>query len=359
MPAALAALAVLRLGLTLELGPEFDSNANRAEVLNLQQGGPTPVASFLVAGAADGSLLLAGEKNLLRLRLHAGGKLFFAEAATPQDVAVVHGSVDDALHLGRVTLGIAGEYYDAWQWIDCKDSSDSSCHRDFRSLEARPSLAVRAGPFALTAGAGGRLFTWKPDEAFSFAAPHVFGAIALRWTSGSDGENEWTLSTSGRMEWRYYVGPALVAADDPGSALEPRRFDRDLFWTVGLNFAGDLLGGAFYSLDDDRSNSFGQSFLRHIVGFSLGFELPGQVVATLRAQLVFANYPQGQVVLTGEGAPRSIEDENRNAVLVDLARSVGRFTFFLRYSLFQNGVSNALVSYERHLVYLGATLRAW
>jgi len=371
---ALAALAVIRFGLQLEIGAQYDTNANRAETFNQPPPvapGDTPpaapVASFALAGGADAALAAVGERNAFKLRLQAGGKYFFAGGAAPQDVAVVHATLDDALKLGggRFLLGLAADYYDAYQWNDCpnvvaggQSIADTSCHRDFRTVGARPSLSVGIGPARAALGFGARLFQWKPDSAYSFAAPHLFAGVEARFSTGDEGENEWLLSATGRLEWRAYDAAATLPPGAPGPA--PTRADTDLLATASIAYSGDFLGAASYALDWDGSNSFGESFLRHIVAFSVGMELPGQLLATVRAQLVFAKYPEGYLLLvTGNGAAQTIDDENRNALVFDLARAIGRVTLFARYSLFQNGVTNALVSYERQLMYVGARVRAW
>jgi hypothetical protein len=55
----------------------------------------------------------------------------------------------------------------------------------------------------------------------------------------------------------------------------------------------------------------------------------------------------------------SIEDENRNAVIVDLERPIGKsgVAVSVRYSLFTNELSSAPVSFMRHVAYVGVSYR--
>ena len=146
MRAALVAFAVLRFGLRLELGPEFDSNANRAETSNAFPEIPkgdslpaAPIASFLVRGTSAANLGWTAGRNTLRIGATVAGKIFFAGGATPQDQAVVQFALDDTIRTGDALLGLGGDYHDATQWVDClaiisggAPRADPSCHRDFR-----------------------------------------------------------------------------------------------------------------------------------------------------------------------------------------------------------------------------------
>src|SRR5207302_875265 len=118
--------AVLRLGLRLELSPEYDSNVDRVEegpplVVSAADGSrqqvtvdvPPPVGSFLLRTTARGTLSLTSGRNALRLSLDLGGKWFFSSAARQQDQVVLRTALDVHRRFGEhTTLGLTGDYWD-------------------------------------------------------------------------------------------------------------------------------------------------------------------------------------------------------------------------------------------------------
>jgi hypothetical protein len=379
--AALVALSVLRFGLHLELGPEFDSNANRAEVFltppTVPPGDsppPIPIESFLLRTTVAGTMLWSKGPNTLRLGLNGGGKVFFADAAQPQNVVVGQASLDDAVRAGNhLLLAVGGDYYDAWQWIACPDLvsggvmvADTTCHRDFRAGSGRATLTVLAGPFDFSVGGGARDFQWKPDDGLSFEGYFGFASANAHFhTGGPETEADWDLSTSGRIERRDYHGPQLVANDDPGSPLEARRRDTDVIGNATVAYVGtlpkiglQLLASAGYSIDYDHSTSFGESFLRHILLVKLAVPLPWKLTLAGKMQLIWTSYPQPVVLTSGMTPLQSIEDENRDAFVFDLERPIaGGLSISARYSLFINGTSSDVLSYQRQVAYLGLAYR--
>jgi hypothetical protein len=177
----------------------------------------------------------------------------------------------------------------------------------------------------------------------------------LRQAGAEEGdEREWDFTISGRFEWRHYHGPELYSSDDPGSPLSPRRVDSDVLGTAQLSYVGPLLAQAAYTIDYDRSNSFGQTYLRHIVTLKLVCDLGWRIVAAAKVQLVVIGYKDPVALTSGMIVPLTIEDENRDAIVLDLERPLGRgFAVSARYSRFTNGVSTSVLAYDRQVVYLG------
>ncbi len=362
-------LALFRFALRIDLGPEFDSNANRAELYRTpppvtpgDSPPPQPAASFLVRSLLGTNLIAAHGPHLLRLGLQGGGKFFLTSAAAPQDTAVGQAQVAWRIRLAApVLLLFAGDYYDALQWNRCPDLiaggqpfGDRSCHRDFRSLGGHATTELLHEPYSLSLSGGARLFHWKPDDALSFSS--LFGQATIS-AHLRCGEHEWDLATSGRIDRRDYHGLALVSPSDLEGTTR-RRLDSDAQWNLSLAYVGPVLIEGSYAVDFNRSTSYGQTFLRHVVGAKLAVELPWQLSAAAKLQLVFMSYSEPSALTSGKVAPLTIEDENRNALLVDLSRPIGRgFSLGARYALYRSGVSDAVLSYDRQVVFLGLTYR--
>jgi hypothetical protein len=366
-------LAALKLSLQLELGPEYDSNANRAEVIRNAPTGDTPTGSFLLRTTIRGGLTWRAGPNLLRVGALVGGKVFFSPAVQDQNVIVGQINVEDRVQLHRaVDLGVSGSYYDAKQLPVITDCMVRSCdrHRDFRSGSAVLRLGFRDGPGALALWGGYRGFEWKPDPAFDFQAGQAGASSLLKLHVGPpDGEHEIDLAATYHFERRQYPGPQEVNGCMPGEPLRDTCItfgtDRRGDWfhdaMVELTYVTKVLASVGYGVQLNQSNSFGQSLLRHIITVKLAFRLPWEIYVTLKGQLLLNRYLD-PILLDRQVNSQtfiSIEDENRNAVVIDLERPFSRIGLALnaRYSLYTNELSDSPVSFLRQVVYLGLTYR--
>jgi hypothetical protein len=366
----LVALAVVRFGLTLSLGPEYDSNANRAEVVARAETPDTPVGSFLIRATADGQLVWRKGINILRVVGGLGGKIFFNPAVFDQDVGVLQLGAEDRVRAARfLHLAVAADYYDAWQ-LDIAPYR----HRDFRSGSAlgRVYFVDRLGEVMLAGGYRG--FQYKPDPYFDFQAAEASVRAVTRLHFGANQDHELDLASSYHLERRYFPGViqsldeslcppghpildmCLVAAGDG-----TRRAD---WWHEGgieLTYVGPLLVALGWAAQLDLSNSFGQSLLRQLLTLKLAYRFPWNLYATVKAQLLVTRYLDpvllDRVIQTATFV--TIEDENRNAIIVDVERPIGATGLAVdaRYSLYTNEISPSPVSFLRHLVYLGLTYR--
>ena len=105
---------------------------------------------------------------------------------------------------------------------------------------------------------------------------------------------------------------------------ETRR-DDFLMSHLDLLRVGRVLLGAGYAFHDNRSNSYGETVLRHIATARFAAPLPGGFTLAARGEVLLAFYSQpmivGQRVAAGNtfSSVESIDDENRSSVRVDLS----------------------------------------
>jgi hypothetical protein len=364
-------LAVLKLTLRLELGPEYDSNANRAEVV---QGGTVveqPTGSFLLRSTARGGLAWRKGRNLLRASGLVGGKLFFNPEVQDQNMIIGQVSVEDRLRPRPwLELGIAGDYYDVEQQslTHCTVSCDR--HRDFRSGSASARLGFFDGPGELSFTGGYRGFVWKPNGAFDFHAGQGTVLALLRLHAGpSEREHEIDLSAGYHLERRIYAGPIEINVCPPNMPLTElclvnggaTRADWFHEGTTELTWIRSLLLSVAYAVQLNRSNSFGWSWVRHVLTAKLATRLPWQLYLTIKAQLVVSHYLDPQLLdrNVNNQTPILFEDENRNAFLVDLERPIGRSGVAVeaRFSVYTNELGSPPASFLRYVAYLGITYR--
>jgi hypothetical protein len=375
-----AALAVVRFGLTLSLGPEYDSNANRAEsVADAQSSPDTPTGSFLLRTQGTLRMSARTESNVLRLYATAAGKIFFNPAVFDQDTFVLSLGGEDRARVTRfLHLGIAADYYDAWQLPVSPYRA-----RDFRSgsTVGRIYFVDALGEVALSGGYRG--FQYKPDPYFDFQAGQVSAYAVARRVFGANQDHELDIAANYHMERRWYGGVVELFADpppDPAGPMPPPPCaygqpiaqrcliagtdQRRDWWHEGgieLTYVGRILVGVGYGAQLNLSNSFGQSLLRHIVTLKVSYRFPWSLYATLKAQLYTSVYLD-PVLLDQRVSTLTfvtIEDENRNNVIIDLERPIGDTGLAVnaRYSIFTNEISPSPVSFLRQVVYLGLTYR--
>jgi hypothetical protein len=102
-------------------------------------------------------------------------------------------------------------------------------------------------------------------------------------------------------------------------------------------------------VEKDGSTSAEGSYLYQAVTLSLTMPVAAKIVAALRGQLLF--FSSGTLPTS-----LAVEDENRDAVLADLSRELGRgFTLHARYAVYRNATATTSATYLRQLVWLGAT----
>jgi hypothetical protein len=359
-----------RSTLRAEVGLEYDSNAHRTEIIAGADNPPivaSPLERLVLAGTLSDQV---AEGQLLTLGATAAGKLYDARAATDEDVAIAQSSIAWAKTLGpRATLTLLGAYYEAFQ-APAKNLVDASERRDFRSLASTVQLGwVPAERFDLSLIAGYRNFLFKPDRDDDFNAPTA--AAELRWTRQIS-DADWEVSAGSAFEHRTFGGPALFACPlvmtgggDGGlfaCASSDTRHDDFLMSHLDLLRVGAVLSGVGYALLYNRSNSYGETVIRHIATARFAGLLPGGFTLAARGELLFAFYSQpvpiGTVAVGNSfSSVESIDNENRSSVRIDLSHDLGdRLRLVARYTFYVNEIANASpISYQRQTLLLSVT----
>ncbi|MDB4966223.1 MAG: hypothetical protein JWN44_1912 [Myxococcales bacterium] len=372
---ALAALAAVRFGLTLSLGAEYDTNANRAEVVAGAESPDHALDSFVIRSTIYADFAWRSGNNVLSLAGNIGGKLYTDLNVFDQNVLAGQIALQDRVRVTRfLHIAALGDYYDASQ-MDYPPYR----HRDFRTGTARARLYFidRLGEVWLTGGYRG--LQYKPDPYFNFDAGQANAFAITRLHFGANDDHELDIAGSYQIERRFFSGVVQEFQQDnnpdplklcaygheilerclvAGAALR-----RDWYHEAGfeVTYVGPLLVGAGYGVQLNTSNSFGQSLLRHVVTLKLGYRFPWNLYATVKAQIWVTRYLDpvllDRAINTSNLVP--IEDENRPSVIVDLERPIGRSGVAVnaRYSVYTNEISPSPVSFLRQVVYFGLTYR--
>ena len=365
-----AALAGPQLTISAELGPELDTNATRLQ--RVEGGVEQPVTSGLMRLVARGGLgLKLGSRHFLSLEYGGGGKLFWTEEARSANELVQHADLAWAVRLPAGVLWVNGSYYDAFQW---------QSERDFRSGHGGLKFSLSHAPARMqaTVHLGYRGLQYKPLDDYDFQGP-VAGA-GIRWalTSGrGDALVDWTVGLSYSASHRAYSGRMLglreKCPEDIGQpaakiCVYPKQAAReDLNQTarVEVNYLGNADATLWYAMEYNRSNSFGESYTRHVVGLKFTAPLVWGIFFSAKGVLQLAEMldPASRSV-TRESTFTNIEEENRSRLMVQLARDITEhWAVNLRYSLYvsestlasdETPGSKEKPSFLRQTLFLGA-----
>ncbi|HVR64666.1 MAG TPA: hypothetical protein VMU50_22355, partial [Polyangia bacterium] len=317
-----------RLFLRAELGAEYDTNAQRTEVVG--SGGPPVVASPLARAVVTAQLsdqIAPGHD--IALGAMAGGKLFTKTDARSEDVAVASTSAQYRARLGaRASAGLAGFYYEAFQrGVDNVTLAAAGQRADFRSLLPMARLGHALGDGGeLVLTAGYRAVVFKPNHDYSFGAP--LAALDLRWlTESTDATVDWELGAGIGFEPRFFDGAALVAgtcqAGMPNQTCAPvpndagtKRADQLYTGHAELTRTGTILLGAGYAVQWNHSNSVGETVQRHFISLRLTAPLPLGFYLATRGDLLIARYADPVVLaaIAMNSYYLDIDRENRSSV---------------------------------------------
>ncbi|HXJ22720.1 MAG TPA: hypothetical protein VMT03_21055 [Polyangia bacterium] len=348
-----------RLNLRAEAGLEIDTNAHRTEII---AGVPNPpiVTSSLERFVFTGTLAdVVADRQAVIMSATLAGKLFNSPAATDEDVAIVQTGLAWQRLLrpgGAFTLDAA--YYEAFQRASA-NLLDAEDRRDFRSFAPSLRFGWPVGDgVELTATGGYRWFVFKPDRDFDFSAPTA--ALDLRWTYQPEDGADWEAQAGVGFEPRSFGGPALIGnCPQPGFACSGplERHDDFLNGRVELTRVGRVLTGLGYGLQYNRSDSYGETVVRHALSLRFAARFLGIVLA-LRGELLLAHYPQppplGQTTIITGTSIESLDSENRSTLRVDLSRDLNDWLrVFARYTYYVNETtSGSPVSYHRQTALL-------
>jgi hypothetical protein len=359
--------------LSLDSGAELDTNIHRCE------SGKTDCAVQAAPLARTSARLSLGWQphpdRRLQLVGFGGTKWFADELDRGENLAVVSG---DARYLWdlparNAALGVRGAYYDTFGYA--APAGAGAAQRHFAVANAELHLTLAGGEsHELTMLAGYRSFRYKPDPDFDWGGErYVARYRTTRWLDGpGEGGADMALtslelSAAYELERRGYQGFALRNACGPGDMPGPlclrdtgvRRSDLSHRGSAEAVYTGDRIYSARYQLDVVDSNSAGSySQVRHRLELGVTSELFAGLFATAQATVQVIGYGGTLLLATDPDSFAAIDDENRNAFSLHLARDLGRaWSLEGRYALYTSALAARELGFQRQLFYLGVTYR--
>lgn len=334
-PAAAERSGALRLW----LGSGYDSNARRDFVKEDGSGEvkAEPDLVFSLLGTAEGRYQGRGA--------HAGGSYDLGIRRfirlPSEDVLIQSGSLEGLFALSRsLGVGLAGR---------AKDRRGGD--RDYSDLVGEGSLELvpdSSLELRLKGGAHRFLYWNRIDYSFTATELGLYGRYRF--------DRRHAAFLFGGLGFRRYQAPTHPNPEDPSPGPPSSRRDSVLSGGGGYSFRGPLLLTLAYGYTEQRSNSFGESSLRHRLTATLGWRLPWQLTVLGQGALQLSRYPDG-VYLSSELRVAE-DDESHNSLSLKLVRSLTEHVEAeLKYGLYQDRLATNGLGYLRQLGWAGLSWR--
>ncbi len=227
----------------------------------------------------------------------------------------------------------------------------------------------RGGERDYTDGTAQAWLTWMPDARLQVRARA--GMHAFEYRPNPD-YGFTALEGGATVSWRFDARHRLLGAvdmgqrryptvlrlppnvEDPGGL--PGRSDGVLTASAGYEYRGPVRVRADYSYFEQRSNSFGETNLRHRLSAQVGVRLPWDVTAVATAALQLTRFPDG--IYLSSDVLLVQDEENANTVSLRFARPVSAHVDVeLRYALFQYRLPQNNLEYLRQVAFAGISAR--
>jgi hypothetical protein len=328
-----------------EAGPELDTNAYR--VNELASGSTCSVTPpipdclvlaplFRISGSA-GLRARLGRRHVLAFDYGGGGKVFFTSDAREADELVQLASGGWGVAFAqRGSLWLSGSYYDAFQ---------RTSTRDFRTGTAGAQVAIDGLPAGLRAtfDLGYRGLAYKPLLEYGFHGLAAGAGLGWRGTSGPEvAPNDWEVRAGYTASLRFFDGDVIAAPERcssfPCNEVGTPRRDLHQQLRFEATYLGTASAGLFYSLELNRSNSYGETFTRHALGLRFTAPLVWGLFLTAKASLLLSRYQDPFLISQVSTVSFvSIDEENRSSLVTQIAKELSeRWSLILRWSLYVN-----------------------
>ncbi len=296
---------------SLRTGVEYDDNVNR-ESTNQDAGFLTRYFATL------GVFSQPFTRSRITFNAKHGGKFFFQNQQANADTLVTQ------LSLGFQHQLVPKLGLDAT--IDMKDRTERVPLRDYNRGGAGVGLTLTLGDLRLRASSAYRYFAFKPNP--SSGSSNVEAKLNAIW-SLSDAI---TMSTGYTFAQRFFETDRFIQ-EGKEIKIDQGRVRSDNFHSLFLQarYSAAFIASLSYALSLNTSNSFGQELVRHSISASATAPLLWDFFGTVKLELQRTTY-QDPVLID---ASFLVDEDNRNAVVASLARSIGeQWEVELRYSLF-------------------------
>lgn len=346
---ASALAAAEGIGARLEAGAEYDSNPTRVETLDgVPSSRPTvPSPALRLALNLDAERVLFGRWSASLGAGLAVRRLLQADAQGEDLLVSEARAALSRLLAPSWALGAQASLYDVGQRADSLEEA-----RDFRSISPGARLLGPLGAGRFSLGAGWRWFRFKPAPSLDFAGPTVSLGYRRNPVFTLDGAAEWDWGLGTALEQRRFDPQPCSDATACAGAAQTQRQDRFVTLDADLTRTGDQLVGAGLSLQNNRSNQFGENLWRLAAHLRLVWLLPLDLSLAARGELVLTRYDDAVAVGHDavSGAFVTIEEEGRSSARIDLSHPLGEhLEAGVRFTVYAQAPGSGPLHFSRQL----------
>jgi len=354
----------------LNIGPEADTNTNRVPRLAVALDSgitPSPTTGLLLRTMAELNSRYVTPKSYTTIGYEGGYKFFLASSQRASNEHVHRLRVNALQRLGgEWELSEMASYFDDFLKVSTRDFRRGLIGFALRKWftasrgtnRARERSNVIADRFQIALNPSLSALQYKPADSFSFVAPGAM--LSFGYEHPIDGQSSLGLSLSTTSRYRIFRGEAFC---EPGTCATGQkasnRQDFNSLTRLAMSIDSDMMFSLWYGIELNRSNSFGESYRRHIVGLDVTapiterFFFSGQAVYQLSAfsDTLFGQSIQQLVV--------PVEQENRSRLVVRLGYDwTNWLSASVWYSLFVNesgttAQGQAIPGYFRQTLFTG------
>lgn len=301
-----------RVSGSVRAGAEYDDNVFRKEGTE-QEGG------FLSRyfGALD-LAMPAAPRSIVAFSLSHGGKFFFVDEQGRADTLLTQLNLSYRQKLW--------DHFGVWAAAEMKDRTEREPRRDYTRGGVASGTEFFLGPASLRLGGAWRYFAFKPNPDYS--SSNGGGNARLKFDV-YDGVGVYGAYV---IERRYFQADRFVTGGDFPQSVpgEPRR-DTIQVGSLGATYNGVVVADLQYSYAQNTSNSVGWGLRRHSLDLTATAPLFWRLFASAHFELQLTTYGDADLA----SATESIDEDNRNAAVVSLARAIGdHWEVEARYSLY-------------------------
>ncbi|MCK5796638.1 MAG: hypothetical protein KAI47_05625 [Deltaproteobacteria bacterium] len=331
------------------MGPELDTNPARVTGEGTDSyDGEAQTAAPLLRVVLDGPLSASLGRHLLLGSYGGGGKLYATDAGRLADEIVQHAALSWALRGKMATLRLGGQYYEAFL------REPSACgggrrpcppRRDFRNGRAEATLALLRDMTRGVLTLGYSRLVFKPAPLYSYHGLRLRLGLRRAWHTGpADAGAEWGIGATYAAALRLFGSPIQVAVACPGSSTldcsaegDVSRRDVNHRARLDLDYLGAASARLFYSLEMNRSKSYGETYLRQMIGLQFTVALPASFFLTAQGVLQLSRFSDPLFSAVAQQGFVDIDAENRSRLLIHLAWDVSsHWSLSMRYALYLN-----------------------
>lgn len=321
----------------LSISTEYDSNVYRS-VINSSEG---IYSDFDIKAQSDMNIKISSGRNLLRLNLVNGGKLFINES----DANAIVNQVDLFYNYNL-------KYIYPEMGITLKDITTANTMQDYTTFMPYIAANISTGTFLFRIFGGVEKFIFDYSSNYSYLSPTAGILLSTRLDENIRLQLNYAYKYSIYDSYAYKKVGNLEGNDLLLARTTDKRSDNNHNFSIRFNYESDILISLAYNPEINISNSAGESVFRQRFQLTLSTQIIYDIYLNLLLSIMISSFSDG--ILVSDEILLLSDNENRNYIILKLSREVFKKTFLeLKYSYYYSEYSNYATRFTRYVLSLG------